>query len=111
MKKIVFIITAFLAGVCLDVSAQEAYATNTTRAASARQVNQQARITHGVANGELTRPERKALKAEQRHIRRVKRRAKADGVVTPHEKVRINRKQRRADRHIRRQKHDVQKRY
>lgn len=110
MKKIVFIIAAFVTGFCFNASAQEVYA-STARAASARQINQQARITHGVANGELTRHERRALKAEQRHIRRVKKRAKADGVVTRPEKVRINRKQRRANRHIRRQKHDLQKRY
>ena len=110
MKKIVFIIAAFTTGFCFNVSAQEVYA-STARAASARQINQHARIAHGVANGELTRPERRALKAEQRHIRRVKRRAKADGVVTPHEKVRINRKQRRANRHIHQQKNDLQKRY
>jgi len=76
-----------------------------------KQLNQQARIAHGQANGELTPFEARALRKEQRHIRRVKRRAKADGVVTAEERIVINRKQRRANRHIRRQKHDQQKRY
>ena len=78
--------------------------------ATKRQVNQHARIAHGAANGELTRAEARALRAEQKHIRRVKRRAKADGVVTGEEKARINRKQRRASRHIHHQKHDEQSR-
>ena len=110
MKTRLFFIAAFLFGVLVEVSAQDVHA-RSTRAATARQVNQQARIAHGVANGELTRAERRALKAEQRHIRRVKRRVKADGIVTPEEKLRVNRKQRRANRHIRRQKHDAQTRY
>ncbi len=110
MKSTLFFIAALIFGVVTEVSAQDVYAT-TTGTASVRQVNQQSRIAHGTANGELTRAERKALKAEQRHIRRVKQRAKADGVVTREEKLRVNRKQRRADRHIRRQKHDAQKRY
>ncbi|GJM28653.1 MAG: hypothetical protein DHS20C17_12880 [Cyclobacteriaceae bacterium] len=110
MRKIAFIITAFLLGIIADVSAQEVHA-STAGTATVRQVNQQARIAHGVATGQLTRPERRALKAEQRHIQRVKRRAKADGVVTRGEKVHINRKQRRANRHIRRQKNDSQRRY
>ena len=109
MKKIAIITTVFVFGLLVQVSAQE-WSTVSTPTASARQVNQQARIAHGTATGQLTAAERKALKAEQRHIRRVKRRAKADGVVTGEEKLRINRKQRRANRHIRRQKHDAQTR-
>lgn len=87
-----------------------AVAQTETPVATKRQVNQHVRIAHGVHNGELTRAEARALKAEQRHIRRVKRRAKADGTVTAEEKLRINRKQRRANRHIHRQKHDTESR-
>lgn len=75
-----------------------------------RQSVQQARIAEGRASGELTRSETRALKAEQRHIRRVERRAKADGEVTPDEKMRLNNMQNRANRHIRRQKNDLQER-
>ena len=110
MKKIAIITTVFVLGFLVEVSAQE-WSSAATVSANHRQVNQQARIAHGTATGQLTRAERKALKAEQRHIRNVKRRAKADGVVTGEEKLRINRKQRRANRHIHRQKHDAQTRY
>lgn len=107
MKKILILTVCLTAGLFVyDLQAQTA-----TPAANTRQMNQTARIAHGMANGELTKREARALKAEQRHIRRTKRRAKADGVVTAEEKLRINRKQRRANRHIRRQKHDAEKRY
>ena len=110
MNKIIFFATLMIGGAFLEVNAQHIYA-KATPTASHRQVSQAYRIAHGAATGQLTRAERKALKAEQRHIRRVKRRAKADGVVTREEKLRINRKQRRANRHIRRQKNDLQVRY
>jgi len=77
-----------------------------TRKTNARQVSQQVRITEGVRSGDLTRTERKELKRQQRHIRRVERRAKADGEVTSRERRRINRKQNRANRNIRREKND-----
>ncbi|MTI23826.1 hypothetical protein E1163_02570 [Fulvivirga kasyanovii] len=77
---------------------------------NARQSVQQARIAEGRASGELTRSEARALKAEQRHIRRVERRTKADGEVTPDERERLNNMQNRANRHIRRQKNDLQER-
>lgn len=105
MKKI--LVTAFI----LTFGMFAAKAQTATPVANAKQANQQVRIAHGQANGELTRAEAKALRMEQRHIRRVKRRAKADGTVTADERMKINRKQRRANRHIRRQKHDDQKRY
>ena len=107
MRQVIVVAFALVFGAVLELSAQDAYAARTP-IANGRQLNQQSRIAHGAANGSLTHAERKGLKAEQRHIRRVKRRAKADGVVTKEEKLRINRKQRRANRHIRRQKHDAQ---
>ena len=110
MKKIIFFAMAFLVGLIFEAKAQDVYASATPKA-NHRQINQAHRIAHGTATGQLTRAERKALKAEQRHIRRTKKRAKADGVVTREEKLQINRKQRRADRHIRRQKNDRQVRY
>ena len=71
-----------------------------------RQTVQRARIAEGVVDGDLTRREARALRSEQRHIRRAERRAKADGVVTGREKTRLNRKQNRANRHIRRTKNN-----
>ncbi len=105
MKNII-VLSLFLAGSVYLASAQTA-----TPVSNLKQKSQSARIAHGRVNGELTKAEFKALKREQRHIRRVKRRAKSDGVVTAEERTRINRKQRRANRHIRRQKHDDQKRF
>lgn len=75
------------------------------------QVKQTARISHGVANGELTKREAKMLKRQQRHIRNEKRIARADGVVTKRERANIRRDQKIANRSIYNQKHDAQKRY
>jgi hypothetical protein len=73
-----------------------------------RQVNQQARIRQGVQSGELTCREAAGLEAQQAQIRHQKRVAKADGVVTPRERSKIHRSQRRASRSIAYQKHDDQ---
>ena len=68
-----------------------------------------ARIQEGVKSGELTRHEAHKLRAEQRTIRAEKRMAKADGVVTAEERAKIKHDQKRASRHIYKQKHDEQK--
>lgn len=75
-----------------------------------RQQNQRARINQGVVSGEVNRAEAARLRAEQRHIRRTERRAKADGNVTAKERAKIQRKQNKVSRDIRRQKHDGQQR-
>lgn len=98
MKKIVGVL--FLTMFTLIAYAQE------TPVADQRQRNQQARIREGVVAGDLTRAETKRLRAQQRHIRRTERRAKADGTVTAQERRTIQRKQNRASREIRRQKND-----
>lgn len=71
-----------------------------------RQVAQLARIHEGRVDGKVTNREATALNVEQIHIRRAERRAKADGTVTPDERRRLERKQDRASRHIRRAKHN-----
>jgi hypothetical protein len=80
----------------------------TTAAVNTHQRTQHARIHEGIASGEVTPLEAKKLRAEQRNIRRVERRAKADGKVSRHERARLHRKQKAASRDIRRQKHDHQ---
>lgn len=75
-----------------------------------RQHMQRARIHEGVESGELTKKEAAGLRSQQRHIRRAERRAEADGVVTPEEKAKLERKQDRASRQIYKQKHDGQER-
>lgn len=74
--------------------------------ADRRQKAQRVRIADGRKDGEVTTGEAAVLKSEQRHIRRSERRAKADGTVTPREKLRLERKQNRASRHIHRAKNN-----
>ncbi len=76
-----------------------------------REARQQARIAQGVRSGELTRPEARRLERGQLHLYRMEGAARADGVVSAGERVRL---QRAADVHSRRiyvQKHDAQTRY
>ncbi len=108
MKKILFVVTFLMFFIYFGASAQNG--SSGTVKANARQHAQKARIHQGVRSGELTRREAVSLKAQQRHITRTKKRAKADGVVTVAEKREINRKQNRASRNIKRQKNDGQSR-
>ena len=71
------------------------------------QKRQAKRIVHGVKNGELTKVETKKLVGQQVHIKRTKRRAKADGKVTRKERREIYRKQRRANANIYHKKHNI----
>lgn len=75
-----------------------------------RQENQRDRLQQGVASGELTRKEAAHARADQRHIRKAERRAKADGVVTGQEKARLHHKQNKASRQLKRNKNDGQER-
>ena len=111
MKNILILAVLLTFGIGLNTTAQNVYVSAATPIAFKTQVNQRARIVSGVVNGELTPTEIKVLNSEQKHIRRVKRRAKADGVVTREERVRIKRKQRRAGKRIRNQRNDLQKRH
>ncbi len=83
-----------------------AFAQDNTPRANARQVAQHERIAQGRQSGEINRGETRALRAEQRNIRRSERRAKADGDVSVREKRRLERKQDRASRHIHRAKNN-----
>lgn len=105
MKKILVLASLFLIMAAGIVQAQD-----NTPVVDKRQQAQQARIRQGMKSGEVTRSETVRLKAEQRHIRRSERRAKADGQVTPRERAKLQRKQNRVSRDIRRQKNDRQDR-
>lgn len=96
MKKL-FVI--FLMTLLLSIGA---WAQDATPKVDARQKNQHARIHHGKNSGEQTRRETALLRKEQKHIRRAEHRAKADGDVTGVERRKLDRKQDRASRHIRR---------
>lgn len=101
MKHIVGFFAALLVAGCISASAQDEAAR-----AQTRQNIQRARIAQGVNSGEVTRRERVGLRMEQRHIHHARRRANADGQVTADEQRRLERKQDRANRHIRRAKHN-----
>jgi len=104
MRTTIKTLLATLALASLSLGAQAA--TDTPRI-DARQAQQQARISAGVADGSLTHHEARHLQAEQRQIRHAERHAKADGVVTPHERQRLAQMQQHASRNIHRQRHDL----
>tara|TARA_B100001173_G_scaffold68939_1_gene58569 strand:- start:460 stop:774 length:315 start_codon:yes stop_codon:yes gene_type:complete len=99
MKKLIilgaFILTAGL------VNAQ-----TQTKKVNQRQGNQKERVAQGVKSGELTKKETKNLARQQRDIKRTKRAAKSDGVVTKKERAVINQKQNAASRNIKRKKNN-----
>ena len=98
-------------GITLTLFAANTINAQVVNKTDVRQANQQARIAEGVASGELTRYETKALRAEQRAIRRTERRVEADGIVTRREQRKLNKMQNKASRDIARQKNDPQSRY
>lgn len=73
-----------------------------------RQSVQEHRIQHGLRTGQLTPREAMRLERSAARIEALERHAKADGVVTPHERRMINRALDRQSRHIARQMHDAQ---
>lgn len=87
--------------------AQQGFAQQTPRA-DLREKTQTMRIVDGVNQGELTPRETRQLARQQRKIRRMERRAKADGTVSSAERARIQQAQNRANRNIRRKKHNAQ---
>ncbi|MDZ7608752.1 MAG: hypothetical protein U5K79_24915 [Cyclobacteriaceae bacterium] len=101
MKKYILFL-----GLCVGIACV-ATAQSTPKVAKT-QARQTARIADGVSDGQLTHMESKYLRNQQRQIQHQKKVAKADGVVTPHERRNIRHDQRVADRSIRRQKHDLQ---
>ena len=81
-----------------------------TPALDNRQGNQKARIANGVASGELTARESTRMVKGQVELQRMENRAKRDGVVTPHERAKLQRKATIESGKIYRNKHDGQKR-
>lgn len=105
MKKI--LVTGMM---ILMIGLAGAQAQTNTPAVDQRQENQKDRIQQGVRTGELTRAETAEAVQDQRHIRRAERRAEADGQVTKRERARLHRKQNKASRELKRNKHDAQSR-
>ena len=98
--KSTILITITLAGALF---AQEA-----TPGVTKRQTNQQKRIAEGVADGSLNKKETIRLEKQQRELRKDKRAAKADGVVTAEERKELHQDQNKMSRRIRKQKNDAQ---
>lgn len=75
-----------------------------------RQANQQARIAEGVESGQLTPRETARLERKEARIRREIRRDRAanGGKLTPVEKAKINREENRTSRQIYRAKHNAE---
>ena len=109
MKRITMmsLTAALLVGVAGSSFAATGTSTTTsTPRVDRRQVAQHARIQQGVRSGELTKPEARNLRHGQRHVRRVERRAKADGVVTPRERAHMTAAQNHQSNKIYRKKHN-----
>jgi septal ring-binding cell division protein DamX len=100
MKKFI------LVSVLVFLTTALALAQTQTPRSNKRQKAQRARIIDGRQSGEITNKERAVLNGQQRRIRKTERVAKADGIVSPSEKARIERKQDRASRTIRRSKNN-----
>ena len=81
-----------------------------TPALDNRQSNQKARIANGVSSGELTARESARMVKGQVELQRMENRAKRDGVVTPRERAKLQRKATIESGKIYRNKHDGQKR-
>ena len=104
MKKISVIL---LGGVLASLLASAAFAS--TPRIDRREARQRARIAEGRLSGQLTRGEVARLRAGQRHVHRMERRANADGVVTRAERRRIERAQDRQSRAICRLKRNARR--
>jgi len=70
--------------------------------------NQERRIQAGLDDGSLTRHEARRLYRNQSRIHEIAREARADGIVTPRERARLERSLDRQSRRIYRQRHDYQ---
>lgn len=102
--RVLRVLFAVAAVAALSVAVADAHPV--TPRVDRREARQHARIQQGVRSGELTPEEAARLRAGQGHVRRMERRAKSDGVVTPGERVRLDHAQDRQSRRIARLKHN-----
>ncbi len=79
------------------------------KAVKHRQARQHERIHQGVKSGELTKEEAHLLRKEQRDVKKEKKEAREDGVVTTEEKKQIKEMQNEASKDIYEEKHDEDK--
>jgi hypothetical protein len=76
-----------------------------------RQAHQRERIEWGFQRGAITRWEYRRLMAEQHDIRAMERTFVADGFLSPHERMELNRRLDMASAHIRLEATDFQRRF
>lgn len=100
MKNVAIVIMAV--GMMLTAQVVEAHPHHKTK----HPVVTNARIKHGVRTGQLTPRETAALRCNQAHVRGMKRVARADGFVSPRERMVINRTQNNLNRNIYYKKHN-----
>ena len=86
------------------------YASAGTPTLNERQQNQKQRIKQGVKSGELTKKESRRLVRGQKQLNHMELKAKADGIVTKKERVRLQHKASVESAKIASNKHDKQKR-
>lgn len=101
LLRVLFVVAAIAA-----LTAVTAQAGTLTPRVERRELRQHARIQQGVRSGELTRGEASRLRAGQRHVDRLERRAAFNDVVTPRERARMDRAQDHQSRRIWRLKHN-----
>lgn len=102
-----FLLVAVMAAAIL---ATQAHAGTRDPGVNKRQANQQHRINKGIRSGQLTRPEARELRLQQRAIRLEERAFKADGELTRAERRELHRDLNAASRNIYQEKHDQQTR-
>ena len=81
-------------------------AVNTVNAQAGTQKRQVHRIKEGVRTGDLNRKETRRLATGERKIHHDVRVAKSDGVITPAERTKIRKEEKRESRRIRRARHN-----
>ena len=99
-----------MAAAMLALAAGAAFAHPASPRIDRRQVRQHARIADGRHCGDLTRAEARRLRAGQAHVRRIERRARADGHLTARERARIHRSLNHQSRTIHRLRHNARSR-
>lgn len=96
-----------MAAAMLALTAGAAFAHPASSGIDRREVRQHVRIVDGRRCGDLTRAEARRLRAGQAHVRRVERRAKADGHLSARERARIHRSLDRQSAAIYRLRHNT----
>lgn len=84
----------------LGLVAGAAFAQTKAPRVDRRERRQQARIQEGVKSGELTGKEAAKLEAQQQKIMKDEMKAKADGTLSPAERMKLKREQNRASKRI-----------